>query len=632
MDRTEFPAPRRLCARVSGSIRLGCCAAALLLLAAGTARAQLAADIFSTSQYNTNPNEVAKSESGGTALGDYVGEHGVWLGYTLRPTPDVRIMPSYTVALTLWGRQTEQNLVQHNFSLAYRQNNVKLFGYREPAAGAPEPQAEPPGGDAAKSALVAQLDRVADLLDSTAYVRLFETEADTATDDLLDGDLDEDDLDFLDESLLDTAAGDMPGDMPGDSVLLRLVDRLDAIADTLDVFTGSTSLVDLTSDGVREVIAVLDRLAPSDPVAREAAARLRGVLGALASYSPPAGASGADELTVEDDVFQEYAPVALSRGLLIRNRAGDYYFYTSSDDAGADKFRASGGLGVVRYLGTDDPALLQYNSTGIFGTASLEQRLTKEWSMWAAYDLSVDRYPEATEFNAVQHEIAAQFRYVPVSSFMLAFDLGLGAKNFTEEVVAGDADTVATSITSEGKTTTLATFGAGAYLRPGANTTLGAVIGVQMTPTLNPRMTLGYSGGQVSVLSDDGASLTNDRYAWQGLSFHVMAMQMLPFEILATGYVGIESRNYGKPVVTIDRRSVELRDRSDDRATVELSLTRDFSLNESGTSFLTLTLNAGLINNNSTNYAGPRGRVLPRLPSNDFTERYVGLSISWDPF
>jgi len=72
----------------------------------------------------------------------------------------------------------------------------------------------------------------------------------------------------------------------------------------------------------------------------------------------------------------------------------------------------------------------------------------------------------------------------------------------------------------------------------------------------------------------------------------------------------------------------ELRDRVDSRTTFELNLAREFSLTESGSSYITANLSAGIVRNASTNYA--RARVV--LPPNDFSETYFELGLAWTPF
>lgn len=616
-------------------------------LLAGTPplHAQFNCDIYSSNQFNTNPNEVANSDASGVNLSTFVGQQSLWLGYTFEPSANVRIAPSYSLAFTLWADAPDQNRIAHTFGLNYRQSNLKLFGYREPEAG---PAVET--GDTAKGRMVGMLDAVADLLDSTVYTRRASAPAtapgpadtkptaDEPSDD--DDDIDELDLlgdDDLDEDAVDTATVESAPAAPAGDPLLGVMDasveRLDALSDTLDVFSGSRELVDHTADGVRQVVA---SLAPfqSDPVAAEATRRLNALLRSLAAYRAPADADDNIDVDADDEDFLESAPVSITRQPLLRNTSDDYYFYTSSDDAGGDYLSVNGGASIGRYYHTTDSALLQYNNTSYYATALLEQRLTSTWSVWGSYTLSADVYPAADVFNNVEHQFNAQLRYVPTSSLLVAVGAGYGIRRYSVSqlgTTTGSGTDAETRVIAEGQSSTLWTLDAGVFGRFGANTMVGGIIGVQSTPTLSPRMTVGSSGGRLRLFNQDGTNPADNPFNWHGAAFQLVAMQMLPGEIVATAHVSIEGRNFGRPTVVTARGNLTLqKDRFDDYATVRLSFARDFPLNDAATSFLSLQLSAGLIRNTSTNYQRANGTKA--FADNSFRERYAELSISWDPF
>ncbi|HVZ40300.1 MAG TPA: hypothetical protein VHI13_13555 [Candidatus Kapabacteria bacterium] len=633
---------------------------ALACVAGAVAVAQPSLEISSVNQSNSNPNELNKNDKRATSAGDFLGNESVWLGYAIRPSQNLSITPSYSLGLTLWGRQSEQNIIEHTLSVALQSRNTKLFGYREPAPAAGTPAASN-GSSGSTDALVAQLDAVADMLDSVLYTRPHAgtppapaptPPAQTGAVDSGDGDGDADDLDDLEGDLFDdddaadddslqaaqpAPSGTSPanaGHVPADSILARIVDRLDNLSDTLDLFSASAESIRRVGDGVRQVASRLRGELGSDPAAREAARRLDGFLSDLAKLKPDADddsddASETDEEASEllDDGPDAYAPLSLSHQSLIRNSRDDYFFYTTSSDAGADQFRLNGTAGIVRYLNTTDSTLLQYNSTSISATAMLEQRLSAEWSVWGSYTLTSDQYPNAPLFSSTQHDIVAQFRYVPSEKAMVVLDAGAGFKNYANTVSgaqSGDASVIADTAGA----TSLLTFGAGVFLRPGPNTVLGGALGYQSTPELHPRLTLGFSGGLVRALSDGKSSLSDDPFSWKGSSIQLVAMQMFPLDILASLNLTFNHRDYGRPTVTVANRTVELRDRVDSRTTFELNLSHDFSLNESGSSVLTLNLMGGTVQNSSTNYA----RAKVTLPSSDFTETYLEFGLSWAPF
>ncbi|MBS1913935.1 MAG: hypothetical protein JST22_18245 [Bacteroidetes bacterium] len=636
---------------------------ALACVAGAVAVAQPSLEISSVSQSNNNPNELNKNDKRATTAGDVLGNESIWFGYAIRPSENLSITPSYSLGLTLWGKQSQQNLIEHTFAVALQSRNAKLFGYREPAPAANTPVASQ-GASTSTDALVAQLDAVADMLDSVLYTRPHAgtpptpaptPPAQTGAVDSGDGDGDSDDLDDLENDLFDDddAADDdslqtvqpVPGangtsaaksaGVPADSLLARIVDRLDDLSDTLDLFSASAESIKGVGDGVRQVIRQLRGGLGADPAARDAARQLDQFLADLAKLKPDDDADDSDDATqtdeeaseLLDDGPDEYAPLSLSHQSLIRNSRDDYFFYTASSDAGADQFRLNGSAGIVRYLNTADSTLLQYNSTSISASALLEQRLSAEWSVWGSYTLTSDQYPNAPVFSSTQHDFVAQFRYVPSEKTMVVLDAGAGFKNYANPVSdtqSGDASVIADTAGS----TSLLTFGAGVFLRPGPNTVLGGALGYQSTPELHPRLTLGFSGGLVRALSDGKASISDDPFSWKGTSIQLVAMQMFPLDILASLNLTFNHRDYGRPTVTVANRTVELRDRVDSRTTFELNLSHDFSLNESGSSVLTLNLMGGTVRNSSTNYA--RARVT--LPSSDFTETYLELGLSWTPF
>lgn len=632
--------PRRAVAKrravlLSGILCLG-------IFAAAPAQAQVMLDIFSTSQLNSNPNEVANGDASGQKVGDLVGEHGLWIGYAFQPNTDLRITPSYSLAFTLWRTQSYQNIVQHNGSVTMRYDNVKLFGYREPAVVAVAAQG---GGDAEKAGIVSRIDALSDALDSTFYTRAAAVKpgdqpADTVVSDSLLDELDaiEDDvwgLDDADSSTAQTAVDEAPRSGT-DSLLERAVARLDDISDTLAVFAGTRALVDRTLDGLRSVRALLAAGARNDSAAAQAAVVLDGIVRDLERYVPTASDPASDALAADEyDDFSAmpeewYAPLSLSYQPLIRNLTDDYYFYTIESDAGADNLRASVSGGVVRYIATDDPSLLQYNTSTLNANVLLQQRLSRTVSVWGSYTYSDDNYPDATVFSNTQHDLAAQLRYVPSPSTMFVGDIGYGYRSY-DQIAAGDnlgqTDT-ARRITSAERSTSLFTLGLGAFFRPGAGTVFGGAFGYQVPPVLNPRLTLGFSGGQVRALSDVTSSLSDDVFSWKGTSFQALLMQMLPAEILATVHLSHESRDYGRPTITVRNTTVQLKDRIDTRTALELGFSHEFALNSDATSLLTLTFKGGLVRNASTNYSRPR----IQLPSNDFRENYLELGLSWDPF
>ncbi|MEP7218070.1 MAG: hypothetical protein ABI876_04095, partial [Bacteroidota bacterium] len=333
----------------------------LLPLASGMAQFQLGAS--ATVEGNTNPNQISKKDAKDGEVGDLLNNLGLSLGYDIVLSKGISLNPSYGLGLTLWGRQADQNFIQHDLSLTFQDDHLALFGTHQaaPAADSVNSVAD---DDSAKTMLVDRLYTIGDRLDSARIMAVpvsapangaVVKKEEPAAIDTSGGE--EDDLDLLmeddDDDTEDTTAVEPPaptgvgGNAAADSLKYHMVERLLGIADSLDINDGSQELTDVTAGRIRSFENALRSAFPDEAFTTRANRDLDAFLVTLRSYTAPG--DDITDLDLDESSFI-YAPMSISLQPLMRNTRGDYSLFTSESDTGANMLRASFGLSKGGYL------------------------------------------------------------------------------------------------------------------------------------------------------------------------------------------------------------------------------------------------------------------------------------------
>jgi hypothetical protein len=178
--------------------------------------------------------------------------------------------------------------------------------------------------------------------------------------------------------------------------------------------------------------------------------------------------------------------------------------------------------------------------------------------------------------------------------------------------------------------TSLFQVGLGVFYRPWEETSLGIVLGHQSTPALHPRLLIGAALGRggIGVVNSVQSNLTDDIFSWNGDDIQIVAMQGLPWDLVAALRYDYNPRDYGQMIVTINNTTLKLQNRRDTRSTFELSLSRDvfIDLGERSTALM-VGLSFGHVTNSSTGFAN-RPVLLANYDFN-FKETYGGISLRW---
>jgi hypothetical protein len=521
---------------------------AMVALAPDAAWGQFQPGAYSANQYNSNPNRISNSARDSIDAGDIVGTQSLWAGYDLLPSPDITLSPSYALSLTLWGTATEQNYLQHDFSLFFNYNNLFLFRrHPVPAAGVLDEAAlnALAGIDPRKDSLVLWLyDIAGELADAVVGVEVPQTEvaspdsavvtSATATtgdegldeedswfDDILgdedDADLENDSLRYaiIDDMLANGAEFDVveerdsvpvvptattpaitqpDQEVTSDSLKYVFAESLLSVADSLDIEEGTAPQIELTVWRMRRVQALLAAAFPQDSFRVALNARLDSVLTALASYSAP-GAAPVVDSDPEGNLL--FAPVSLSYKSLMRHSSRSYGFTTVPSDAGDNQVQFFGDISIGSYLSAeaDSLGLDQYESTLYYGSALLEQQLGTGFNIWGRFSLAHESYPAQSFFDNTQTDIAAQLRYQPSTRLAVVVDAEYALKSYREDVTRtvqsgrpGRPPRV--EVVDTAASTSLFDLGLGVFYRPLPSTLLGVAAGSQMTPELHPRLLL----------------------------------------------------------------------------------------------------------------------------------------------
>jgi hypothetical protein len=517
---------------------------AMVALAPDAARGQLQLGAYSANQLNSNPNRISTTARDSTDAGDIVGTQSLWVGYDLIPSPDITLSPSYALSLTLWGTASEQNYLQHDFSLFFNYDNLFLFGHHPaPAAGLLDEAAlnALAGIDPRKDSLVLWLyDIAGELADATAGAPAVQSKAvpvdstgvkattggegvdeeDSWFDDILadedDADLENDSLRYaiIDDMLANGAEFDVveKDSVPGvpaatvpattqpdqavtsDSLKYVFAESLLSVADSLDIEEGTAPQIELTVWRMRRVQALLAAAFPQDSFRVALNARLDSVLTALASYSAPGAAPAADTDFEGGLVF---APVSLSYKSLIRHSSRSYGFTTVPSDAGDNQVQFFGDISTGAYLSdaADSLGLDQYENTVYYGSALLEQQIGAKFNIWGRFSLAHESYPAQSFFDNTQTDLAAQLRYQPSSRLAVVADVEYALKSYREDVTRtvqsgrpGRPPRI--EVVDTAASTSLLDLGLGIFYRPLPTTLLGVAIAGQMTPKLHPRLLL----------------------------------------------------------------------------------------------------------------------------------------------
>jgi hypothetical protein len=625
----------------------------LLLVAASTGRAQLQVSVASDDQYDTNPNRIGQKEHTSGSIDDLLGNQSLTLGYDIGLGPGISFVPSYTLGLTLWGSDSRLNFLQHGLSLLYSNENISLFHH--PVS--PVPMIDTVATDTAKAALVARIYSVADYLEDARITRVpaaapaggvsgsGEEQIDTSG--LEELEEPEDDLDFLfgdDVDVDTTATAEGAAIAPGgqgltaaaaDSLKSRMAERLLDIADSLDLDDGSQELIDITSARIRAYRSDLAGAFPDEPFVEGVGTRLDTVVLALARYLPP-GDEEPSELVIPDDWDFIYAPVSLGFQPLMRNTLSDYALFTVESDSAADLLRLDASVSRGSYLVTGDTDLARYDNTAIDGGVILQQQLGRSLNAWLGYDLAHESYPNESLFDNTQHSFTAQLRYLPSKRMMVVADAEYALKSYQEDLSPtavrrprrpGRQTEVAVDSAAM---TSLFQAGLGLFYRPWEETSLGVAFGHQSTPALHPRLLIGAALGRggIGVVNSVQSNLTDDIFSWNGDDIQLVAMQGLPWDLVAALRYDHNTRDYGRMTVTLNNTTFKLQDRQDTRSTFELSLSRDFFIDlGERSSALTVGLSLGHVNNTSTGFAN-RPVLLANYDFN-FKETYGGISLQW---
>lgn len=609
-----------------------------LSLPLSSAMAQFQLGASATVEGNTNPNQISKKDAKDGPVGDLLNNLGLSLGYDIVLSKGISLNPSYGLGLTLWGRQADQNFIQHDLSLSFQHDHLALFG-SHPVAPAGDIVGSGVDDDSAKTRLVDRLYEIGERLDSAhimaatvsgpdkgAVVKKEEPVAiDTGSaDDELDLLMDDDDAE-------DTTAVEPPpatgvgGNAAADSLKYHLVERLLGIADSLDINDGSQELTDATAGRIRSFQNALRSAFPDEAFTTRAGHELDAFLVTLRSYTLPG-----DEITDADldESSFIYAPMSISLQPLMRNTRGDYGLFTSESDTGANLLRASFGVSKGNYLSSTDDTLNQYDNTTMTGGFTLQQQLGPRFNIWGSYAFTSENYTSGSSFSNTQHGVALQLRYQPSRTFMMAADAEYSVKRYDEaarpgETVAADSST----------STSLTEVGIGAFFRPFDNTSFGIVVAHQSTPELHPRLLISTRIGRGGrVVSSTESNLRDDIFSWNGNDLQLIVTQGLPLDLVGTLFFERNGRDYGQMDVTLNRVAARLSDRIDTHTTFELNLARDFYFSDDGGgSVFTANLTLGTVRNVSTNYKRRNGVAVAALDFN-YNDSYAQLGVSWSLF
>ncbi|MEO5930271.1 MAG: hypothetical protein ABIR47_10100 [Candidatus Kapaibacterium sp.] len=606
----------------------------LLPLASGMAQFQLGAS--ATVEGNTNPNQISKKDAKDGQVGDLLNNLGLSLGYNIILSNGVSLNPSYGLGLTLWGRQADQNFIQHDLSLTFQDDHLALFGTHQ-AAPAVDSVAD---DDSAKTRLVDRLYAIGERLDSARIMAApvsapasgaVVKKEEPAAIDTSGGE--DDDLDLLmeDDDTEDTTAVEPPaatgvgGNAAADSLKYHLVERLLGIADSLDINDGSQELTDVTAGRIRSFENALRSAFPDEAFTTRANHDLDVFLVTLRSYTAPG--DDITDLALDESSFI-YAPMSISLQPLMRNTRGDYSLFTSESDTGANTLRASFGLSKGSYLSSTDDTLNQYENTTTTGDITLQQELGRGFNIWGSYAFTSEKYSSGSSFSNLQHGVALQLRYQPSRTLMLAADAEYSVKRYDQaarpgETVAADSST----------STSLTEVGLGVFFRPFNNTSFGIVAAHQSTPELHPRLLISTRIGRGGrVVSSTESNLRDDIFSWNGNDLQLVVAQGLPLDLVGTFFFERNSRDYGQMDVTLNRIATRLSDRVDTHTTFELNLSRDFYFSEDGGgSVFTANLTLGTVRNVSTNYKRRNGIAVAALDFN-YSDNYAQLGVAWSLF
>jgi hypothetical protein len=664
--------------------------ALLVALAPDAAWGQLQLGVYSANQLNSNPNRISTTARDSTDAGDIVGTQSLWAGYDLIPSADITLSPSYALSLTLWGTASEQNYLQHDFSLFFNYDNLFLFRHHPaPAAGLLDEAAlnALAGIDPRKDSLVLWLyDIAGELADATAVqskaVPVDSTgvkattggegvdEEDSWFDDIL---ADEDDADLENDSLRYAIIDDMLANgaefdvvekdtvpvvpaapaarqpdqsITSDSLKYVFAESLLSVADSLDIEEGTAPQIELTVWRMRRVQALLAAAFPQDSFRLALNARLDSVLTALASYSAPGAATAADTDSGGELLF---APVSLSYKPLIRHSSRSYGFTTVPSDAGDNQMQFFGDISTGAYLSAmaDSLGLDQYENTLYYGSALLEQQIGTKFNIWGKFSLAHESYPAQSFFDNTQTDIAAQLRYQPSKQLAVVGDIEYGLKSYREDVTRtvqsgrpGRPPRV--EVVDTAASTSLLDLGLGLFYRPLPSTLVGIAVASQMTPKLHPRLLLSTTVVRVNrpgtarpvdavVVVSSSSNISDDIFSWNGTDVQLLAMQQLPWELVATAFYDYNVRDYGQLTVTQNNgKEVVLQNRRDRRGRLELSIGREFFPGDGG-QMVSASLLFGAVRNSSTNYATPQPITGVDYDFN-FTETYLELTVQWGVF
>jgi hypothetical protein len=652
------------------------------------ARAQVQGGISSSSQFDSNPNRISSLAPSAKDAGDLLGTQSLWIGYDLSPSTDLTISASYNLGLTLWSNRSEQNFLQHDLSLFLEYDNLYLLA-RPTATPAADSAGIAlklmlAGVDPGKDRLVSLMyDIAGDLYDAELDTTGRTVSADSLKIDSSGSDIDDDDdeddwwleedtsataqddeasaIDSLrydlieqmltdDDTMLDDEAldDDMPDDslttglsrtaprsataITADSLKSSLAEALLTAADSLDMDDGTPDMIESTSSRVRRLQELLHTAFPSETFVSGIDSRLDSLLAGLSAYTTPQVDTG-DTDDEDIDAALLFAPVSLAYQPLIRNTSRSYGFTTIPSDAGANRLQISGGYTTGSYM-SNDTLLARYESNYLYGTMLLDQKLGAKFDLWGKLSISDESYPDGALFDNTQTSIAAQLRYQPSPSLSIVLDAGYALKNYRE-----DLSTAASSRPPRGgldngiaidsaASTSLFDLGFGIFFRPSATTLVGAVVAHQSTPALHPRLlvtTAPLRGDR--VVTSSTSNITDDIFSWNGNDIQLLAMQQLPWELVATAFYDHNTRDYGRVTATVNGNARKLQNRTDTRRTFELSIARDFYFGSATSHYLSAGIALGTVRNASTNFA--RQSLLGSDYDFNFTENYLALRLQW---
>lgn len=634
--------------------------AVLLLCIATAAHAQFAVGVSTSNGSDNNPNQT----TGGK--GDVIGSNGIYLQDTLHWGAGA-FVPSYTFMLNSFAKTPNDNYVTHLFELdwihatLFMPARVRTIIAEQAARDSIDDAdtSDDETTDSVKDALVTELERIADAVESGGYdsAPAAQPQPDTATaardtslrsagtpSDTTDTTDSEDDVadstaapDSIATAKVPAASVATAADSTrSDSAVVDPIEALQGfianqftdLADSLDNADGSDALKIRVEQRARAIAHALVDSFPGDSTALVIRDSVERFIVHLRRYVPPVvAADTAAESPESEDDTTIYAPLSLPRSPIYDWTQSDLSLETSDDDTAryALDLAAQYELRIERAtgdsLGAHDASLTATAHQAFTGAFNLLERIQLTNTNYHVYDT----LNNTTVFGTVQG------RWQPSPRFTVLAEVGVGLKDYSEQ--QSDTQTVLTKqfpqqgqrvVVTSPTSSSQILAGVGAFWRCFRTTTIGAQGFYLNNPANNARV----SANTYLVRRHGAFDLNDDRFTYTGTDVHAYLKQQLFGDIELGLTYEHASRTYNqlafkdvqlkKRLVTIDAQIRTKDMRADTYQNGELQLTRTFYFDHFVFSQLTLEFLFGYIENKSND------------PNFKFHEGYGTMNLSVD--